>query len=325
MHLFTALILILLIGVLVDVLIGDPRHLYHPVQAIAALARRVEHGTRTLLPHHLLPAGILYTAAVLLTVLLLLSTLFVLLLYLHHVLALLFGLYLTATMLAYGSLTRELRAVATALASDDTDRARAQAQGLVSRDLTNADRGELIAAALESGTENASDGIAAPLFFYALGGPICMVLYKTVNTLDSLVGYRSDAYRAFGWASARLDDVANYLPARLTGMVFLLTSFIYRDDARAARLAWQRDAHAGPSPNGGIPIVTFAGARDITLGNRSGDEHGASAVPAVGGSKAPTVADLHALIHHLRLFTVACVCLVSLWLLGIGFLIEQIP
>jgi adenosylcobinamide-phosphate synthase len=321
---FSYLPFVLLAGALLDVLVKDPPNLYHPVQALAALAHRFERLCRSELPDRLRLAGIFFISGMLLAVLLILGTAYYLLALLHPLLAVVCSLYLTASLLAYGSLVRELRAVYTALEASELDSARARAQGLVSRDLSSADRQHVLAAAIESGTENASDGILAPLFYYMLGGPIATALYKTINTLDSLVGYRTEYYYHFGWATARLDDCANYVPARITGALFVLIALLQSDDAYGARRAWRRDARTGPSPNGGIPIVTFAGARAISLGAIAADGSENNAVPAVGGDNTPTTQDLQELLTYIQLMTATAVLAGVLWHAALAALLNGI-
>jgi adenosylcobinamide-phosphate synthase len=117
------------------------------------------------------------------------------------------------------------------------------------------------------------------------GGPLALT-YKAVNTLDSMVGYKNEKYKDFGWFSARADDVINYFPARITGILIVVTATITFQHPIKALRSWIRDAQKGPSPNGGIPIVTFAGARDITLGGDCFAQDGSRiCIPKVGGKR----------------------------------------
>jgi len=119
---------------------------------------------------------------------------------------------------------------------------------------------------VESVAESASDGVVAPLFYLALGGPPLALAYKAISTLDSMVGHQDAPYRHFGWASARLDDAANLIPARLTAVLLVLAACLY---TRTGKVAWRtlrRDGHKHPSPNSGRPEAAMAGALRVRLG-----------------------------------------------------------
>jgi adenosylcobinamide-phosphate synthase len=138
---------------------------------------------------------------------------------------------------------------------------------VVGRDTGRLDEAEVTRATVETVAENITDGIVSPLFFAALGGVPLAFAYRAVNTLDSMVGYKNDRYLAFGWASARFDDLCNYLPARLTAFFLLLAAFLLPGfSARGAAEALMRDARKHPSPNSGYAEATVAGAMGIRLG-----------------------------------------------------------
>ena len=152
--------------------------------------------------------------------------------------------------------------------------------------MSKANEQEIVRAVIETTTENISDGIIAPLFFFAIGGPLAMFVYKIANTLDSMIGYKNKKYLKFGWFSAKMDDFLNLIPARITGFLILAVAFFTKDSAKKSWKAWMRDAQRGPSPNGGIPIVTYAGARNIKLGGPCEDKEGnIIPIPYVGGEK----------------------------------------
>jgi adenosylcobinamide-phosphate synthase len=168
--------------------------------------------------------------------------------------------------LAQKSLGDHVRAVA-----DGLDRSLADGRNAVSRivgrDPEMLDRSGVARAALESLGENASDGIVAPAFWLALLGLPGIVLYKAINTADSMIGHKSPRHLAFGWASARLDDLVNLPASRLTALLFAAAaSFSNMDRAKAAFIAMKRDAHRHVSPNAGWPESALAGALDVTLG-----------------------------------------------------------
>ncbi|MFO1069964.1 MAG: adenosylcobinamide-phosphate synthase CbiB [Geminicoccaceae bacterium] len=170
-----------------------------------------------------------------------------------------------STLLAQRSLVDHVRDVASGL-ERNLDAGRAAVARIVGRDPNALDRAGVSRAALESLAENLSDGVIAPLFWGLLLGLPGMLAYKAVNTLDSMVGHRSERYRDFGWASARFDDFVNYPAARLAGVLTVLAAGL-RDPAAAER-AWtamRRDAPKHRSPNAGWPEAAFAGALGIRL------------------------------------------------------------
>ncbi|MEW6687234.1 MAG: adenosylcobinamide-phosphate synthase CbiB, partial [Candidatus Edwardsbacteria bacterium] len=130
----------------------------------------------------------------------------------------------------------------------------------------NLSEDKVVRATIESIAESTNDGIVAPLFYLTLGGPVLAVAYKATNTLDSMLGYKNERYRDFGWFSARLDDVANYIPARISGFLISISSFISGKGFRNAYKTMLKDGRKHPSPNSGISEASMAGALGIRLG-----------------------------------------------------------
>jgi adenosylcobinamide-phosphate synthase len=151
--------------------------------------------------------------------------------------------------------------------------ARALAPALVARRPDALSAGELARATVESLAENTADAVGGPLVWTAVAGAPGAVGYRAANTLDAMVGYRDERYRAFGWAAARLDDVLNWPVARITAAATVAAAPLAGADARGAAGAWRRDGHRHPSPNGGQVEAAFAGALGVRLGgaNRYGD------------------------------------------------------
>jgi adenosylcobinamide-phosphate synthase len=164
-------------------------------------------------------------------------------------------------LIAARSLDDHVRAVATPLAGGDLERARHAVSMIVGRDPHQLDSAGIARAAIESLAENTSDGVIAPLFWGALLGLPGLFAYKAINTLDSMVGHRSARFEAFGWASARLDDLVNLVPARLTGLLFALVG----KRPQAGLAAMLRDAPRHRSPNAGWPEAAMAEALGIRL------------------------------------------------------------
>ncbi|ARG95457.1 adenosylcobinamide-phosphate synthase, partial [Mycobacterium kansasii] len=168
----------------------------------------------------------------------------------------------TATWVSLGgmSLARTGRAMAELLECGDLEAARRLLPSLCGRDPGGLDLPGLTRAALESVAENTSDAEVAPLLWATIGGAPAVLIYRAVNTLDSMVGYRSPRYLRFGWAAARLDDVANYAGARATAMLVVLCAPLAGGSPLGALRAWRRDAAHHPSPNAGVVEAAFAGA-----------------------------------------------------------------
>jgi adenosylcobinamide-phosphate synthase len=171
----------------------------------------------------------------------------------------------TWAVLGGRSLTCEAETIDVQLRRGDLDAARTQVRNLVGRETSGLDTDEVARACIESLAENTSDAVVAPLLFGGLLGAPGLFGYRAVNTLDAMVGHRNARYREFGWAAAKLDDVANWVPARVAGGLALLAGGS-RDRARAGWHAIRRDAPAHPSPNGGVVEAAFAGVLGVRLG-----------------------------------------------------------
>ncbi|MBE7414603.1 MAG: cobalamin biosynthesis protein CobD [Deltaproteobacteria bacterium] len=260
-----------LTALFLDLLIGDPERAPHPVRWIGRLAAFLEAPIRKALPKS---AGWERLGGALLWVLVVGGAYAATALVLHyaslHSTALSFALsvFFIWAGLSMKTLGDEALAVARAL-GHGLDEGRRRLCRIVGRDTGNLKEEEVLKAAVETVAENASDGVIAPLFFLVLGGPALMMAYKAVNTLDSMVGYRNERYRHFGWFSARMDDAANFMPARLSGALIVTASFIlgYNWMKSAAMLA--RDGRNHPSPNSGVPEAAMAGALGVRLGGGS--------------------------------------------------------
>ena len=173
---------------------------------------------------------------------------------------------LSAYMLAAHSLAKESSNVAKALETEGLEAGRMAVARIVGRETARLDKPGVIRAAVETVAENASDGVIAPFFYLLIGGPVLGCAYKAVNTMDSMVGYKSERYIDFGRAAARLDDVLNYIPARLTGGLLTLAAvFLPGCSAGDSVRIRRRDAKKSTSPNSGVPEATVAGALGVEL------------------------------------------------------------
>lgn len=194
-----------------------------------------------------------------------------------------------ATWLVLGgaSLAEQGTAIGRELDAGDVTAARERLPNLCGRDPRRLDQFGLSRAAVESVAENTSDAVVAPLLWGAVAGVPGLLGYRAVNTLDAMVGYRSPRYRRFGWASARLDDVANLLPARVAALLTTLCAPVVGGSAAGAWRVWRRDAKAHPSPNAGQVEAAFAGALEVRLGGRVRYAHGVEDRPVLGDGRTP--------------------------------------
>ena len=184
----------------------------------------------------------------------------------HVPFAWLLELGLMISLLAQGSLFRHVRRVGEALREGGIEGGRTQVAHIVGRDVRKLDDHGVARAAIESCAENFSDAVVAPTFWYVLFGLPGMLVYKAINTMDSMVGYRSERYLAFGWAAARLDDVANLIPARLAGLYLAGAAFAVPDADPARGLRTMiKDAGKHRSPNAGWPEAAMAGSLGLSL------------------------------------------------------------
>lgn len=271
---FLTRMLIAATGAVLDLLFGDPQGLIHPVQGIGALISLFEKLYRALFrvragkkhaPGRERAAGLLTVVSVLAAV----YGILMLLLFgagrIHRYLPLLVQIVLAWQMLAMTSLIRAADQVCIPLTAGDVERARHAVSMIVGRDTERLDAGGIAKAAVETVAENTSDGVIAPLFWLFLFGVPGMVLYKAVNTMDSMLGYRNDRYRFFGTAAARLDDLANYLPARLAALFMILAAFLLGYDGPGAVRIFLRDRYAHKSPNAAQTESVCAGALGLQL------------------------------------------------------------
>lgn len=237
-----------------DLTLGDPRWLPHPVRGIGWMIARGEGWLRrSMLP--LKAAGALLCVCV--------AAVTAGLVWVTLPWATVYWVY---SLFALRSLDFEATRVIHTLQSGDISGARLELAGIVGRDTAHLDEAEIVRAVVETVSENFGDGVVAPLFYLVLFGAAGMAAYKAVNTLDSMLGYKDERYREFGWSSARLDDILNYVPARLSALlVWLGAALLGMDFLRSVRVTF-RDAPNQPSPNSGWPEAAFAGALRIRLG-----------------------------------------------------------
>ncbi|GAA2213342.1 cobalamin biosynthesis protein [Nonomuraea monospora] len=207
----------------------------------------------------------------------------------------------TWAVLGGTTLAREGAYMADALENDDLKRARDRLPHLCGRDPRGLEAPELARATVESLAENTSDAVVAPLFWGAVAGVPGMLAYRAINTLDAMVGHRSPRYEKFGWAAARLDDVANYVPARVTGVLTVLTA----PDPGGARAMLRRDGRRHPSPNAGQCEAAFAGGLGVTLGGKNVYGGKVEERPTMGDGPRPGVHDISRAVRLTRAVSAA--------------------
>lgn len=277
--------ILLIIAFLIDLSIGDPQWIPHPVKIMGKAIARIEtylrkdktiqNSSKWLKGIHPLKLSGVILVITMISVTyglfyivnsIFLSSMFPLLI---SYLLLLVMIYLISATLATRGLIEAARSVIDAVIDRDIKGARIRVRHIVGRDTRSLGEKDILRATIESLAENSSDGIIAPIFYYAVGGLPLAMTYKAINTLDSMVGYKNDKYRYFGWAAARLDDIANYIPARITGILIVIASAIVHRSLSTVHRSLKTMLHDGkkhPSPNSGVPEAAMAGVFDIRLG-----------------------------------------------------------
>jgi len=254
-----------LIAYLLDLYLGDPKGWPHPVRLLGRWISLWEK----LLYQPRVGAGVVFWLAVMATVGALTALVWHLLAVLSPLAMTVISIYLIYSLLATRSLHVESLAVEEAMAAGNLEEARRRLGLIVGRDTMGLSETDIRRAVLETVAENLSDGVVAPMFYLAWLGIPGMLLYKTANTMDSMVGYKNERYLFFGRAAARLDDVLNYLPARLTGVLLVASAALGGLNWLEAWRTMRRDASKASSPNAGWPEAALAGALGVRLGGPS--------------------------------------------------------
>lgn len=259
---------IVLAGVVLDIVLGDPPFLPHPVTAIGRLIQKGENMIRRLTKSSrgLRLGGLLLSLLIVAGCYGFFWALLRGAFYINDYLGWALSVFTMSQALAINSLYRHARSVSEPLKRGRLEEARAALGLIVGRDTAGLDEKEIVRATVETVAENTVDGIIAPLFYGFIGGPPLAMAYKAVNTLDSMIGYKNEKYLYLGWAGARLDDLANFVPARLSALLFLLLAPFTPGGVKGVGLTVWRDSSRHPSPNSGIPEAAAAGALRVQLG-----------------------------------------------------------
>lgn len=271
----------LMLAFFVDLAIGDPAWVPHPVRLIGSAIHRCELFLRR---HFAKPseekiAGIFLTVMIVvpayLAAFLIQKALFMISERVSIIIGMALLVYLIATTIAVRELIASSRLVIESVKDGSLTAAREKLGRIVGRDTGGLSDREILKAVMETLAENLSDGVIAPVFYLVIGGLPLAIAYKAINTLDSMVGYRNERYMNFGWAAARIDDIANYVPARITGFIIVIAVFVVsllRRDKNpltpsiGAFRIMRRDGRNHTSPNSGVPEAAMAGGLGIRMG-----------------------------------------------------------
>ena len=260
------------IAYIMDLTLGDPMWLGYPVvwmgKAISFLEKKLRgvRGQGVRGKDYEKRAGVALTVVVAGGSFLIAWTVIKIAYKLYPALGLIVTIWLAFTTLSIRGLGQRGERVYLALKKKDLQLVRRRLSEIVGRDTKNLRKEGIIRGAVESVSENTIDGVVAPLFYLFLGGVPLAFAYKAINTLDSMIGYQNRKYKDFGWAGAKLDDIANYIPTRLGGILISLGAFFFKKDGKSAFRIMFRDGKKYHSPNAGLPQGAMAGALGIRLG-----------------------------------------------------------
>ena len=257
-------ILPLILGFALDCIVGDPYNIPHPIRLIGKFISVLEKIIRRNIKNLRLGGFLLAIIVVSFSTIIPLAILFVCY-KINVILGVAVETVMCCYMLAAKCLCKESMKVCRASESGDIESARKAVSMIVGRDTTVLDKDGIIRAAVETVAENASDGVTAPLFYMGLGGAVGAFLYKSVNTMDSMIGYKNEKYADIGRFAAKFDDVLNYIPSRLTALLMVASAPIFRLDAQNALRIWKRDRRKHASPNSAQTESACAGALHVRL------------------------------------------------------------
>jgi len=279
----------IIIALAIDAVLGDPSWFPHPVRIIGKFAAGLEQPLRSLFRNAFIAGLILWLVVIGVVGGITGGILFAAGL-IHPLAGGIAGIILLYFGIGCRDLLDHSRRVYKPLAANDLPEARRRLGMLVGRDTANLDQAGIARATVESVAENLVDGVTAPIFFAVLGGPVGMWLYKAVNTLDSMFGHKDQRYILFGRVSAKIDDAANYIPARLTAPLVAIAAFFTGGHARDSLRILRRDGRKHPSPNAGLCEAAFAGALEIKLGGLNYYDGQPESLPVLGDAKQPLTA-----------------------------------
>ena len=261
---FVIVVLPIIIGFVLDCILGDPYRLPHPIRLIGRLISVLEEYVRKRFKN--LRSGGIFLAVI---VLFMSTAIPILILLLSYKLSVILGIIVESVFCYYLVAARclwdESMKVYSAIKENDTEKARKAVSMIVGRDTEALDESGIIRAAVETVAENTSDGVTAPIMYMALGGGALGFFYKAANTMDSMIGYKNEKYADIGRFAAKLDDVLNFIPSRITAVIMILSAYLLGFNGKNACKIWKRDRRKHASPNSAQTESVCAGALDIRL------------------------------------------------------------
>ncbi len=264
----TVICLMIPAAFILDIIFGDPQWKYHPVRLMGIAIQKTEPVFRDI-PIPLVVSGAIFATGLIGMTFLLSFAAINILCALSPVSGFILETILIYFCISAGALERSARDVFRFIMHRRITEARKKLSMIVGRDVKHLDTTALTRATVETVAENLVDGVIAPIFFAAIGGAPLALTYKMINTLDSMVGYKNEQYREFGKISARIDDIANYVPARLSVPVIFVAAWILSQKGSDALITAKKDGRQHTSPNAGYPEAAFAGSLNIRLGGPS--------------------------------------------------------
>lgn len=322
MELFSCTTIALFLGAIFDFILGDPHGWWHPVIGIGKIITKTEHIVRSIFPKT--KRGERIGGAVLAVVVIVVSVAIpAILLYIAYHLHWVAGMILEAimcyTMLAAKSLKVESMKVANALEQEGLEAGRKAVSMIVGRDTQRLDETGVIKAAVETVAENTSDGVIAPLIFMGIFGAVGGFFYKSINTMDSMIGYKNEKYQYFGTVAAKLDDIVNFIPARISAILMVVSAFLCGMDGKEAFRIFKRDRYNHASPNSAQTESVMAGALGVQLAGAAwyfGVKH---EKPTIGDAKRPVelrdIQRSNRLMYMTTVLTVIIILVIHLYLI----------
>lgn len=309
-------------GFLLDLLVGDPHWLPHPIRLIGSLIAKCSKWNRAELKKGAqFWRGVAMTILVVCLTAVVAAAILVVGYWLHPFAGCIMEGIMTYQILATKCLKVESMKVYEALKKDDLEGARYAVSMIVGRDTQVLDATGVAKAAVETVAENTSDGVIAPLIYLAIGGPILGFMYKAINTMDSMVGYKNDKYMYFGRCAAKLDDVVNYIPARISALLMIAVSFLPGKayDGKGAWRIWRRDRRKHASPNSAQTEAVCAGSLGVQLAGDASYFGKIVKKPIIGDALRPVeYEDIKRANGLLYRTAILCECLALIGLLWVG-------
>lgn len=268
MSIFVYQTIALAVGIVIDFILGDPHGWWHPVIGIGKVITKIEKYVRKIFPKTKKgeqAGGVILVLVVILVSVAVPAVLLFVAYWISPIAGLILESLMCYTLLAAKSLKTESMKVADALEQEGLEAGRRAVSMIVGRDTKSLDEAGVIKASIETVAENTSDGVIAPLLFMGVCGALGGFFYKAINTMDSMIGYQNQQYQYFGTAAAKLDDTVNFIPARISGIMMILSSFLCGMNGRNAFRMFRRDRYNHASPNSAQTEAVMAGALEVQL------------------------------------------------------------